>query len=170
MASIFLGSLIKVGIFGGIQNNLKICGSSCVSWPHSSLNKAQPNLFCDCPGWDFLGVKFWSRDFFGFWFLPPSDHTCHLKSIVPAWDRHLIITDSLLCPWGKKALTFSLNWTLSTRTPCYYMFFLRYPLCVHINGVWLCYKKIYIIVNVTSCTNSLKSHSIHFVPSMVQNL
>ena len=80
MASIFLGSLIKVGIFGGIQNNLKICDSSCVSWPHSSLNKAQPNLFCDCPGWDFLGVKFWSRDFFGFLFFPLFDHPCHLKS------------------------------------------------------------------------------------------
>ena len=25
--------------------------------------------------------------------------------------RHLIITDSLFCPWGKEALTFSLNST-----------------------------------------------------------
>ena len=32
--------------------------------------------------WDFLGVKFWSSDFFGFLFLPPFDHTCHLKSGV----------------------------------------------------------------------------------------
>ena len=33
--------------------------------------------------WDFLGVKFWSRDFLGFWFLPPIDHPCYLKSRVP---------------------------------------------------------------------------------------
>ena len=32
---------------------------------------------------DFLGVKFWSRDFFVFWFLPPFNHPCHLKSGVP---------------------------------------------------------------------------------------
>ena len=30
-------------------------------------------------------VKFWSRDFFGFWFLPPFNHPCHLKSGVPPW-------------------------------------------------------------------------------------
>ena len=29
---------------------------------------------------DFWGIKFWCRDFFGFWFLPPFDHPCHLKS------------------------------------------------------------------------------------------
>ena len=33
---------------------------------------------------------------------------------------YLIITDSLLCPWGKKALTFSLNSTRLIRTPHYY--------------------------------------------------
>ena len=37
---------------------------------------------------------------------------------TPAKYRHLIITDSSVCPWGKKAVTFSLNstrliWTLS---------------------------------------------------------
>ena len=31
--------------------------------------------------------------------------------------KHLIIKDSLLCPWGKKALTFSLNSTPLIRTP-----------------------------------------------------
>ena len=35
---------------------------------------------------------------------------------TPALYRHIIITDSLLCPWGKKALTFSLNSTRLTRT------------------------------------------------------
>ena len=34
--------------------------------------------------------------------------------------RHLIITDSLLCPWRKKALTFSLNSTSLIQTPYYY--------------------------------------------------
>ena len=34
---------------------------------------------------DFLGVNFWSRDFFGFWFLPSFDHPRHLKLGVPPW-------------------------------------------------------------------------------------
>ena len=33
---------------------------------------------------------------------------------------HLVITDSLHCPWGKKALTYSLNSTRLIRTPHYY--------------------------------------------------
>ena len=33
----------------------------------------------------FFGVEFWSRDFFGFWFLPPFDRPCHLKSWIPPW-------------------------------------------------------------------------------------
>ena len=32
----------------GIQNKLKIRGSAPVSWPRSSTNKEQPNLFCGC--------------------------------------------------------------------------------------------------------------------------
>ena len=32
---------------------------------------------------DFLGVNFWSRVFWGFWFLPPFEHLRHLKSGVP---------------------------------------------------------------------------------------
>ena len=52
MASIFLGGLIQVGIFWGIQNNQK---------NRISANKVQPNS-----AWDFLGIHFWSRDFFGF--------------------------------------------------------------------------------------------------------
>ena len=42
----FWGGLILVGIFLGIQNNLKIRGSARVSQPRSSVNKVQPNLFC----------------------------------------------------------------------------------------------------------------------------
>ena len=34
----------------------------------------------------FFGVKFWFRNIFGFWFLPPFDHPCHLKSEVPPWE------------------------------------------------------------------------------------
>ena len=30
----------------------------------------------------------------------------------PTWFEHPVLTDSLLSPWGKKALTFSLNSTL----------------------------------------------------------
>ena len=36
--------------------------------------------------WDFLGVNFWSRDFFGSWILAPFNHPHHLKSWVPQWD------------------------------------------------------------------------------------
>ena len=64
-------------------------------------------MFCDCLccleifmarkfSMGVLGVKFWSGDFFGFWFLPPFNRRCHLKSGVPpgvigtvtlTWDR-----------------------------------------------------------------------------------
>ena len=46
MASIFWGGLISAGIFLGIQNNLKIRGSACVSQPRSSAHKVKPKLFC----------------------------------------------------------------------------------------------------------------------------
>ena len=35
---------------------------------------------------------------------------------TPAYYGHLIITGSLLCPWGKKAFTFSLDLTHLIRT------------------------------------------------------
>ena len=35
---------------------------------------------------------------------------------TPAYYGHLIMTDSLLCPWGKKAVTFSLDLTHLIRT------------------------------------------------------
>ena len=46
---------------------------------------------------------------------------------TPNW----VITDSLLCPWGKKALTFSLNSTRLIRTLS------MAPLSVRTNWVWL---------------------------------
>ena len=36
------------------------------------------------------------------------------------WNVGCFLTDSLLCPWGKKTLTFSLNSTRLIRTPHYY--------------------------------------------------
>ena len=51
----FYGSEIRHGIFGGLNFG--------------------PGIF-----WRFV----WDpSDFFGFWFLPPFDHPCHLKSGVP---------------------------------------------------------------------------------------
>ena len=44
--------IFNSGIFLGIQNNLKIRGSACVSLLCSSV-------------WDFWGLIFWSRDFLG---------------------------------------------------------------------------------------------------------
>ena len=36
---------------------------------------------------------------------------------TPTLFEHPVLTDSFLCPWGKKALTFSLNSTRLIRTP-----------------------------------------------------
>ena len=40
----FLFSLIQEVIFWGIQNNLKILGSACISWLLSSVIKVQPRF------------------------------------------------------------------------------------------------------------------------------
>ena len=57
----------KQGFFGGIQNNLKILGSVRISLLGSSLDTVKPNLFSlGTSPWDFLGVSFWCRDFWGF--------------------------------------------------------------------------------------------------------
>ena len=45
-----------MGIFLGIQNNLKICGSARVSRPRNSVNKVQPNLCL--PEWSCLALSF----------------------------------------------------------------------------------------------------------------
>jgi len=58
---------------------------------------------------------------------------------TPAWYRHAIITE-LLCPWGKKALTFSLNATRLIRAPRYYGHFLCPP--IRINGVDCTWKRL----------------------------
>ena len=42
---------------------------------------------------------------------------------------YVIIMDSLLCPWKKKCLTFSLNSTRLIRTSCQYRHFLWPPQC-----------------------------------------
>ena len=66
----FFGSLILAGIFfggRGNQNNLKIRNSSHTPWPRSSVNKF---LWLGNLAWDFLEVKFWSRDFLGFVWSP----------------------------------------------------------------------------------------------------
>ena len=50
------------------------CGSESRHWIFGGLNFG-PGIF-----WGFV----WSpKDFFGFWFLPPFDHPCHLKSPSP---------------------------------------------------------------------------------------
>ena len=38
----------------------------------------------------FLSFVWSPRDFLGFWFLPPFDHRCHLKSGVPPWALALL--------------------------------------------------------------------------------
>ena len=51
--------------FLGIQNNMKIRGSLCVSRSRSSANKEQPNLFVKAQKfgiWYMLRVYFWSRE------------------------------------------------------------------------------------------------------------
>ena len=52
---------------------------------------------------------------------------------TPAFQGHHAITDSLFCPWGKKALYISLNSTRLIRTHRYYGHFLWPPQCL-ING------------------------------------
>ena len=54
---------------------------------------------------------------------------------TPAFQGHHAITDSLFCPWGKKALYISLNSTRLIRTHRYYGHFLWPPQCL-INA-WL---------------------------------
>ena len=71
----------------GIQNNLEVRDSSCVSRLGSSSG-----LFygLEILHGIFWGVKFWARDFFWFLYLPPFDHPCHLKSGVPPWALNIL--------------------------------------------------------------------------------
>ena len=63
MVSIFSNSLIQVGIFGGIQNNLKILGSACVSWLPSSVIKVQPHFFEKLYFLCYIAVYFFLENF-----------------------------------------------------------------------------------------------------------
>ena len=79
----------------GIQNNLKIRGGVCISWPCSSAIKVQPKLFCFL--WTFKAGKFgmgffWSLIFGsgifgGFVESPHSIIPSHLKSRLPPLGR-----------------------------------------------------------------------------------
>ena len=61
-----------MGIFLGIQNNLKILGSAYISQPLSSVSKVKPDLVCSCSfkgseiQHGIFGVYFWPRVFLGF--------------------------------------------------------------------------------------------------------
>ena len=52
--------------------------------------------------------------------VPGERKPLHFLYSQPALYGHLIITNSLLYPWGKKALTLSLKSTRLIRTPHYY--------------------------------------------------
>ena len=100
----------------GIQNNQKIRDSAHVSRSRSSATLVQPTLFLRIflifkAFWkslwliysasDFLGLLFGPGFFlevllgaalgifWGFDFCQPSDHPCHLKSVVPQLGRHV---------------------------------------------------------------------------------
>ena len=60
---------------------------------------------------------------------------------TPTLYGHLIITDSLLCPWGKKAITLSLKSTRSIWTPRKYGHFLWPSQCPYYRA-WLYFIKI----------------------------
>ena len=85
----FRGSLIKVGIFGGIPNYLNICDS--YTYFVLSGNFYGSEIWCGS-FWGlnfgrgiFLGFVWNARVFLGFWFLPPFDHPSHLKSRYSPW-------------------------------------------------------------------------------------
>ena len=76
---------------------------------------------------------------------------------------HLIITDSFLCPWGKKAPSFNFPKfnTLNTNISLVWLVYLC-PLSVRINGVWLnkCDSACY-VYNYNYCWRFL--HLFHYV-------
>ena len=101
---IFGGLKFSMFFFGGVGGgwkilasifNLKIHGSSHVSRPHGSASnfygsEIRHGIFWGGGGLNvspgiFLSFVWSPRDFLGFWFLPPFDHPCHLKSGVPPW-------------------------------------------------------------------------------------
>ena len=127
--------------FWGYSKQSEDSCSDCISWPHTSATKHKVTTKLVFPSyiiycfleifkarkfsmgiifccffwvWGFGGggeVNFWSTDFFGFWFLPPFDHPCPLKSL----NKHLHRMHASL----KKTPTFykmdnSLEWTQMT--------------------------------------------------------
>ena len=76
IGQVFLGVAVarfKKGFFGGIQNNLKICGSARASRPGSSANIVEPNKVHVTPFnvfWKFLRLGSAACDFFVFNFCP----------------------------------------------------------------------------------------------------
>ena len=72
-----------------------------------SFNAFSKILWLGNAAWDFWGVKFWCRDFFGFWVLPPFNHPSHLKSGIPPF------------PWGgRKGLEKVIFLMLQRLYPC----------------------------------------------------
>ena len=80
------------------QNNLKICGSTCVSQLRSSANRYNTNIqfkniqcFLIFYVISFNGLIF-GAGIFGGLICSPFDYPCHLKSGVPPWAHDLNIS------------------------------------------------------------------------------
>ena len=94
----------------GIQNNLKICGSTCVSQLRSSANRYNTNIqfkniqcFLIFYVISFNGLIF-GAGIFGGLICSPFDYPHHLKSGVPPWAHDLNIfaqhqTVTQICSW-----------------------------------------------------------------------
>ena len=83
----------------------------------------------------FFEVYFWSRDFWGFWYLLPFDHPCSLKSKVPS----LVLLSQVFC---LIVIFFPLpgcEWNWEGRiTSC-----IRRE-CAKVSSVWYYYNKYYL--------------------------
>ena len=97
----------ELGVGGGVQNNLKILGSTCVSRPRGSArprSSAAAVFKARKLGMGCLGVNFWSRDILGFCWKPygffwvlifaPFVHPRHLKSGIPCSPLGLDMRDA----------------------------------------------------------------------------
>ena len=111
----FVWADLSKRFFEDIQNNLRIRGSAheYLSRGRShSTSKTKPNLLVfrlrflrlGNSARDLLGVNYWSRDFLGFWFLPPFEHLRHLKSGVPPGIHGPKIPQKSIWKFSKKCL------------------------------------------------------------------